>query len=339
MQVHRPVGAQADAEAPLATSGHGLAASATLQEALGGGAFGHTVHELLVAEIKWQLLPAAAHGAFMVCMHVSCRSIPSRSAVLAGEPALGAPLSVGRRDRAEEPMRAPSPAPVEALEQAAAASPGTAAPGSDDVDVPPVATYRAALLESMQMTVGAVSATLRLQAAQAANRGVQAPPTPPAQRGSPLQRGNRDTVCARDGSASSHISAKALLALTLEAYTDLCRYPRCACMHAGVGEAPGRLRVVHACRPQAAEAAVLVAARHDEYVSAQAVAAVRRHWRSAELWHTSGGHVSSFVLLNPTFVSAVHHSLAKLDAWHSARGGVQLPRMPPSVALATGPRS
>lgn len=62
---------------------------------------------------------------------------------------------------------------------------------------------------------------------------------------------------------------------------------------------------------------MLVAARDDAYVAANAVEAIHRHWASSELWHTNGGHVSSFVLLNPTFASAVQHSLAKLDAWHS----------------------
>lgn len=69
-----------------------------------------------------------------------------------------------------------------------------------------------------------------------------------------------------------------------------------------------------ACRPQAPHAAVLVAAENDGYVSPHAVRAIHKHWTGSQLWRANGGHVSSFITLNSTFVRAVRDSLARLEA-------------------------
>lgn len=69
------------------------------------------------------------------------------------------------------------------------------------------------------------------------------------------------------------------------------------------------------CRPQAPQAAVLVAAENDGYVAPHAVHTIHKHWQGSQLWHASGGHVSSFITLNATFIQAVQQSLAQLDTW------------------------
>lgn len=67
------------------------------------------------------------------------------------------------------------------------------------------------------------------------------------------------------------------------------------------------------CRPLAPHAAVLVAARDDAYVAVQSTEAIAARWRGSQLWHAEGGHVSSFLLLNPLYLKAVTQALQRLD--------------------------
>lgn len=79
------------------------------------------------------------------------------------------------------------------------------------------------------------------------------------------------------------------------------------------GRMDGLWSWVVVCRPQVTQAAVLIGARDDAYVSPLSVEAVHCHWPGSEVWYTPGGHVSSFVLLNPLFLNAVMTSLTKLE--------------------------
>lgn len=65
-------------------------------------------------------------------------------------------------------------------------------------------------------------------------------------------------------------------------------------------------------RPQRPDAAVMVAAVDDAYVSLESVQAVHQYWSGSELRLVSGGHVSGFLLQQPEFRRAVVDSLAKL---------------------------
>ena len=79
-----------------------------------------------------------------------------------------------------------------------------------------------------------------------------------------------------------------------------------------------RRRCDGVCRPLAPHAAVLVAARDDAYVAVQSTEAIAARWRGSELWHAEGGHVSSFLLLNPLYLKAISRSLDKLRAQDGA---------------------
>jgi pimeloyl-ACP methyl ester carboxylesterase len=85
-------------------------------------------------------------------------------------------------------------------------------------------------------------------------------------------------------------AAVALLEAVLEAYTDSTRFPR----------------------PQRPDAAVLVAATEDAYVSRQSVEELARHLPGCEVRWVPGGHVSSFLMHQPAFRKAIVDSLARL---------------------------
>jgi pimeloyl-ACP methyl ester carboxylesterase len=87
-----------------------------------------------------------------------------------------------------------------------------------------------------------------------------------------------------------HAAAVALLEAVLEAYTDVTRFPL----------------------PRRPEAAVLVAARDDAYVSPASVEELARHLAGSEVRWVEGGHVSSFILHQPAFREAILDSLGRL---------------------------
>ncbi len=76
----------------------------------------------------------------------------------------------------------------------------------------------------------------------------------------------------------------------LETYTDVTRYPR----------------------PKRPDAAILVAADEDAYVSLASVRAMHAYWPGSEMRVVQGGHVSSFLLRQPEFRRAVKDSLSRL---------------------------
>jgi hypothetical protein len=65
-------------------------------------------------------------------------------------------------------------------------------------------------------------------------------------------------------------------------------------------------------RPQRPDAAVIVAAESDAYVSTDSVRQLHAYWEGSELRLVSGGHVSAFLLHQPTFRQAVLDSLQRL---------------------------
>ncbi|KAG2425973.1 hypothetical protein HXX76_013344 [Chlamydomonas incerta] len=78
----------------------------------------------------------------------------------------------------------------------------------------------------------------------------------------------------------------------LETYTDVTRYPR----------------------PRRTDAAVIVAARDDAYVSQQSVQQLHQYWAGSELRMVSGGHVSAFLMHQDAFRAAIRDSLSRLAA-------------------------
>ncbi|GFR48319.1 hypothetical protein Agub_g10201 [Astrephomene gubernaculifera] len=77
----------------------------------------------------------------------------------------------------------------------------------------------------------------------------------------------------------------------LETYTDITRYPR----------------------PRRTDAAVIIAARDDAYVSTQSVEQLHRYWEGSELRMVSGGHVSAFLMHQEAFRTAIKDSLTRLS--------------------------
>ncbi|GIL81836.1 hypothetical protein Vretimale_1426 [Volvox reticuliferus] len=90
----------------------------------------------------------------------------------------------------------------------------------------------------------------------------------------------------------------ARLKQVLETYTDITRYP---------------------C-PKRTDAAIIVAARDDAYVSPESVQQLHRYWQGSELRMVTGGHVSAFLMHQEAFREAIRNSLARVA------------RPPPSVA-------
>ncbi|GLC41459.1 hypothetical protein PLESTM_001198100 [Pleodorina starrii] len=77
----------------------------------------------------------------------------------------------------------------------------------------------------------------------------------------------------------------------LETYTDITRYPR----------------------PRRTDAAVIVAARDDAYVSTESVRQLHAYWGGgSELRMVSGGHVSAFLMHQEAFRTAIRDSLARV---------------------------
>jgi predicted alpha/beta hydrolase family esterase len=70
--------------------------------------------------------------------------------------------------------------------------------------------------------------------------------------------------------------------------------------------------VVRYPRPQRPDAAVIVAAESDAYVSTDSVRQLHAYWPGSELRLVSGGHVSAFLLHQPAFRRAVLDSLQRL---------------------------
>eukprot|EP00892_Ulva_mutabilis_P005601 jgi/Ulvmu1/3412/UM016_0030.1 len=186
------------------------------------------------------------------------------------------------------------------------------APAADVAELPPVATYRRAIVQSLARTVGSVTGPLR-QEGQSYARLLRRMVSGGELLGA-VEDGELGDAAAgerqgeKGGSGAREPGAEALLALTLEAFTDVCRYPR----------------------PLAPHAAVLVAARDDAYVPVQSTEAIAARWHGSELWHAEGGHVSSFLLLNPLYLRAISRSLAKLQ---------QGPPVPPVDTVESGRRA
>ena len=66
------------------------------------------------------------------------------------------------------------------------------------------------------------------------------------------------------------------------------------------------------CRLRCPEAAVLVAANQDAYVSRQSVIELAEHWPGCEVRWVEGGHVSAFLMQQPAFRTAILDSLNRL---------------------------
>lgn len=67
-----------------------------------------------------------------------------------------------------------------------------------------------------------------------------------------------------------------------------------------------------ACRPQRPDAAVLVGATDDAYVSPGSLLELHAHWPGSEVRFVPGGHVSAFLLHQRQFRAAISDSLARL---------------------------
>lgn len=93
-------------------------------------------------------------------------------------------------------------------------------------------------------------------------------------------------------------AAVALLAQVLETYTDVTRFPV----------------------PSCPEAAVLVAATEDAYVSRESVLELQRHLPGSSIRWVPGGHVSSFLFHQEAFRTAILDSLHKLKKNCSEEG-------------------
>lgn len=77
----------------------------------------------------------------------------------------------------------------------------------------------------------------------------------------------------------------------LETYTDVTRFPV----------------------PQRPDAAVLVAAADDAYVSTESVELVHKYWEGSEMRVVPGGHVSAFLMHQPAFRRAMLDSVSRLQ--------------------------
>lgn len=58
---------------------------------------------------------------------------------------------------------------------------------------------------------------------------------------------------------------------------------------------------------------MLVGATDDAYVSPQSVKELAAHWPDSEVRWVKGGHVSAFLLQQPSFRLAIHDSINRLD--------------------------
>eukprot|EP00798_Chlamydomonas_sp_ICE-L_P025352 gene25352-11012_t len=87
-----------------------------------------------------------------------------------------------------------------------------------------------------------------------------------------------------------HEETKRKLKMVLETYTDVTRYPR----------------------PRRPDAAVLVAAIDDAYVSTKSVEVVHKYYTGSEMRLVSGGHVSAFLMHHHSFQSAIADSIRRL---------------------------
>lgn len=94
----------------------------------------------------------------------------------------------------------------------------------------------------------------------------------------------------RSGGVDRHAAAVAMMEAVLETFTDASRFPR----------------------PMRPDAAILVAATEDAYVSPQSVLEMHKHLPGSEIRWVPGGHVSSFLLHQPTFRAAIADSLSRL---------------------------
>jgi len=116
-----------------------------------------------------------------------------------------------------------------------------------------------------------------------------------------LENINREKATSKSsGTSDRHAAAVLLLEAVLETFTDATRFP---------------------C-PRRPDAAVLVAATEDAYVSPQSVLDLHRHLPGSEIRWIPGGHVSSFLLHQPTFRNAIVDSLDKLN--NNSNGGKSL---------------
>ncbi|KAF5839086.1 hypothetical protein DUNSADRAFT_1631 [Dunaliella salina] len=114
---------------------------------------------------------------------------------------------------------------------------------------------------------------------------------PPQQQGQQQQHQEQESSPNRvlhRGSAEARVRLKNVL----ETYTDISRFPL----------------------PRCPEAAVLVAADNDGYVSLNSVKELHRHWHGSELRMVSGGHVSAFIMHQDKFRQAIADSLCRLRA-------------------------
>jgi hypothetical protein len=106
-----------------------------------------------------------------------------------------------------------------------------------------------------------------------------------------LENNKKNSTTSDNNTKDRHAAAVLLLEAVLETFTDSTRFP---------------------C-PRRPDAAVLVAAVADAYVSPQSVLDLHRHLPGSEIRWVSGGHVSSFLMHQPTFRTAIVDSLDKLN--------------------------
>lgn len=84
--------------------------------------------------------------------------------------------------------------------------------------------------------------------------------------------------------------ARRRLDQVLETYTDVTRFPG----------------------PRRPDAAVIVGACNDAYVSQKSVRELAQHWPGSQVRWVPGGHVSAFLLQQPAFRKAILDSLEQL---------------------------
>ena len=122
------------------------------------------------------------------------------------------------------------------------------------------------------------------------------------------------SVCAPYAQAALGICCSCCR-IVLCRYTDVTRFPRYAAL------LPVLLRQIAkqrfqclkiTCRLRCPEAAVLVAANQDAYVSRQSVIELAEHWPGCEVRWVEGGHVSAFLMQQPAFRTAILDSLNRL---------------------------
>jgi len=97
-----------------------------------------------------------------------------------------------------------------------------------------------------------------------------------------------DVIASKPGPERDHCFLK--LKQVLEIYTDVTRYPR----------------------PVRPDAAILVAAADDAYVSPESVLQLQQYWPGSELRLVPGGHVSAFILHQEHFRQAMRDALHRL---------------------------